>query len=157
MVFDVLDPKAENIEDPETGEVLGSVYHPKVQVKAFLVEPRLSLARTFKSRRVNVGGTGALTGLAGAFQPAKWVVQHETLKTRESTWEDIDESQSYVKTGDPVVEAREQPEGEESGVRTLTEGEHAQLAEGSESTLRDTAATVEPASESQPGTKDEET
>jgi Restriction endonuclease len=105
MVFDVLDPKAEDIEDPESGDVLGSVYRPKVQVKVFAVEERLSLARTFKSTRVNLGGSGGLGGLARAFEPPKWVEHHETLKTSESTWQDLDESESMVKTGDPIVEA----------------------------------------------------
>src|SRR5437867_1472509 len=85
MIFDVLDPKAEDIADPETGEVLGSVYRPKVQVKVFALEERLSLARTFHSTRVNLGG-GGLGGLAKAFEPPKWIERHETLKTSESTW-----------------------------------------------------------------------
>ena len=104
MIFDILDPKAEDITDPETGEILGSVYRPKVQVSVFAVEDRLALARTFKSDRVNLGGTG-LGGLARAFEPPKWVERHETLKTNESTWQDLDESESIVKTGDPVVQA----------------------------------------------------
>ena len=31
------------------------------------------------------------------------VTKYETLKTDEKTWEDLSESESYVKTGDPVV------------------------------------------------------
>jgi hypothetical protein len=119
MIFDVLDPKAEDITDPETGEVLGSVYRPKVQVRVFSVEERLSLARTFKSTRVNLGGTG-LGGLAKAFEAPKWEERHETLKTNESTWQDLDESESIVKTGDPVVEAVVlEGSAETAGSRTL--------------------------------------
>ena len=32
------------------------------------------------------------------------VTRQETLKTSEKTWEDLDEKESYVKTGDPVVQ-----------------------------------------------------
>ena len=31
MLFDVLDPKGDDITDPDTGEVLGSLYRPKVR------------------------------------------------------------------------------------------------------------------------------
>lgn len=119
MVFDVLDPKAEDITDPETGELLGSVYRPKVQVRVFAVEERLSLARTFKSERINMGGSG-LGGIARAFEPPRWIERHETLKTNESTWQDLDESESIVKTGDPVIEAiMVQGSAEAAGSRTL--------------------------------------
>jgi hypothetical protein len=120
MIFDVLDPKAEGISDPETGELLGSVYRPKVQVKVFAVEDRLALARTFKFTRVNLGGAGALGGLRSVLEPPNWVERHETLKTMESTWQDLDESESIVKTGDPVVEAEVvEGETEAPGSRTL--------------------------------------
>ena len=36
--------------------------------------------------------------------PPKFVTKYETLKTTERTWEDLDESESYVKIGDPVVQ-----------------------------------------------------
>lgn len=39
--------------------------------------------------------------------PEEWVIKYETLKTEEKTWEDIDEEESYVKIGDPVVQVIE--------------------------------------------------
>ncbi|PZO29833.1 MAG: hypothetical protein DCE88_06740, partial [Betaproteobacteria bacterium] len=39
-----------------------------------------------------------------ALMPPKYVEKYETLKTDEQTWEDLNEEQSYVKTGDPVVQ-----------------------------------------------------
>jgi len=36
--------------------------------------------------------------------PPKWVANYETLKTEEKTWEDLSEKESYVKTGDPVIQ-----------------------------------------------------
>lgn len=117
MRFAVLDPKTENIKDPETGEELGSIYRPKTEVEIVDVQPKLAVARTFRSRRVNVGGSGPLWGLGidpNLFLPPKWVTRRETLKTDESTWEDLDESKSFVKTGDPVEEVVN-PEPYESG------------------------------------------
>src|SRR4051812_26924278 len=58
MRFAVLDDSGEDIQDPDTGEILGSVVRQKVDVEVFSVQDQLSLARTFKSRRVNVGGAG---------------------------------------------------------------------------------------------------
>ncbi len=117
MKFAVLDTKARDIEDPITGETLGSVYRPKVQVKVFRVEPKLALARTFKSRRKNVGGMGVGgAAISRMFEPPKYVREYETFKTDASTWEELDEEQSYVKIGDPVeqlveVQDFDEPQG----------------------------------------------
>jgi hypothetical protein len=110
MYFDVLDPKGEDIRDPDTGEVLGSLDRPKVRVQVVKVEERLAVASTFKKKTINVGGRGglAVTGLAEMFLPPKHVTKYETLKTTEKTWEDLEESDSFVKTGDPVVQVLEE-------------------------------------------------
>lgn len=105
MVFDVLAPEGEDILDPETGDVLGSVDRTKVVVKVVQVEPKLAVARTFKSHRRNIGGRGmGGSGFDNLFKPPKYVVEYETLKTSETTWEDLPEEESYVKIGDPVRE-----------------------------------------------------
>ena len=120
MYFDILDPVSEDIKDPDTQEILGSIPRPKVRVKVTRVEERLCVASTYKSRRVNIGGTGgglALpSGFARSLLPPEWVTKHETLKTKEKTWESLDEKESYVKTGDPVVQVNPvEVEEEESG------------------------------------------
>ena len=103
MHFEVLAPEAENIEDPDSGEVLGSVDRPKVAVRIVQVQPKLSVARTFRSRRRNVGGMGLGGGVFGnLFEAPSYVTEYDTLKTSERTWENLDESQSFVRTGDPV-------------------------------------------------------
>jgi hypothetical protein len=109
MLFEVLDPKGEDIKDPDSGEVLGSVPRPKVRVRVTHVEQKLSLAETFRKRKTNVGGSGLeiSSGLSKLFMPPTWVDRYETLKTTEKTWEDLDESESFVKTGDPVVQVFE--------------------------------------------------
>lgn len=105
MKFDIMSDKREDIRDPDTNEVLGSIDRPKVRVTISHVEERVAVATTYKRTRVNVGGTDLLmSSFSRAFSPPKWVERVETLKTSERTWEDLDESQSYVKTGDPVVQ-----------------------------------------------------
>jgi hypothetical protein len=103
MRFQVLDPKAENVEDPESGEILGSIERPKVDVQVTMVEEHIAIAKTFHARRVNVGGMGlGLSGLARQFEPPRYEKRYDTFKTDETTWEDLDESESFVKVGDPV-------------------------------------------------------
>lgn len=102
MTFAVLDPKAEDITDPSTGDILGSVDRPKVNVRVVQVQDRLALARTFRKWRVNVGGGATLSGFSSLFAPPKYETRYETLRTDEATWEDLDEAESFVKTGDPV-------------------------------------------------------
>ena len=105
MFFDVLDPELEEIRDPETNDLLGTVHRSKVRVKVSMVQEKLSVATTYKKWRVNVGGTGLLGGAAvQALRPPKWETRYETLKTSEATWEALDEGRSFVKTGDSVVE-----------------------------------------------------
>lgn len=103
MRFDVLDRKGEGITDPETHEELGSVIRPKVRVKVTLVEDRLSVASTYRTREVNVGGAGlGNLGFSNLFQPEKWVKRTETLKATDHSWEELDEAGSFVKIGDTV-------------------------------------------------------
>lgn len=103
MRFAILDPKADDIRDPDTKEVLGSVYRPKVEVEVVKAEPKIALARTFKTRVINVGGAGLLgIGAQSLFEPPKYESRYETFKTNEAAWQDIREDESIVKTGDPV-------------------------------------------------------
>ena len=115
MKFDIMSDKKEDIRDPDTNEVLGSIDRPKVRVTISYVEEKVAVASTYKKTRVNVGGTGGafvpfgardplMSSFSRALSPPKWVERVETLKTSEQTWEDLDESESYVKTGDPVVQ-----------------------------------------------------
>lgn len=99
--------KGEDIVDPDTGDVLGSLARPKVRKKVISVQPKLAVASTYKKERINIGGVGiGSAGLAQLLSPPEYVTQYETLKTTEKTWEDISEKDSYVKRGDPVVEVK---------------------------------------------------
>ena len=105
MQFDILDTSSENILDPDTKQIIGSVDRPKVRVKIVEVKEKLSVASTFRSKRINVGGSGpSYSALAAVLAPPKWIREYETLKTDEATWEDLDEKDSFVATGDPVVQ-----------------------------------------------------
>ena len=105
MYFDVLE--LEDITDPDTGDVIGSIDRPKVRVRVSHVQENISVATTFRKKRVNVGGAGAFPvafdSVSQLLMPPKWITKYETLKTEEKTWEDLDEEDSYVSTGDRVV------------------------------------------------------
>lgn len=108
MQFDILAPELHDITDPDTQEVIGSVNRPKVRVQVGITEDRFCIAHTFRRKRVNIGGRGL--GIAmdpSILQAPKWVMRAETLKTSESTWEDLSERDSIVKTGDPVLQVPE--------------------------------------------------
>ena len=111
MHFDIMEPKGEDIRDPDTNELLGSIERPKVRVRVTKVQERLSVASTFRKKQVNIGGHGADLGvgvLSRVLMPPRWITKYETLKTEEKTWEDLDEEESYVKIGDPVVQVTEE-------------------------------------------------
>ena len=118
MRFEVMDAKGEDVRDPATGELLGSVERPKVRVEISKVQERLSVASTYKKETVNVGGAGLTIGMSSSlsklFMPTEYETRYETFKTEEKTWEDLDEEDSYVKIGDPVVQVLE-------GTNTLRE------------------------------------
>jgi hypothetical protein len=106
MRFAVLDPKAEDIVDPETNEVLGTVNRPKVRLAVVQVEERMSVARTYERTPGRPGiASLSILGVSRALEgePSRPI----TLRTDEEVWEQLDESSSYVKTGDPVQQITE--------------------------------------------------
>ena len=113
MYFDVIDPHYENIKDPDTNEVLGSLRRPKVRVQITHVQERLSTAMTYRSKKVNPGdsrGYDLLGPFARALMPSGWTTKYETLKKTGKLGaqpDELDEKDSYVKVGDPVVEVIE--------------------------------------------------
>lgn len=107
MYFEVLSQLEENIVDPDTGDILGSIERPKVRVVVTKVQEKLSVASTFRKFQENIGGQGNNFGVLSTYlMPKKWVSRYESLKTDEKTWEDLDEEESYVKVGDPVVQVK---------------------------------------------------
>lgn len=102
MIFKILSTKGLSITDPETGEPLGSVDLEKVKVKVTIVQELIAVASTYKTRRINVGGSGFAVG--SIFDPPKWETRVETLKIDEAAIEELDEADAFVRTGDPVVQ-----------------------------------------------------
>jgi hypothetical protein len=89
-----------------TEKPIGSVEIPKVIVEVSRVEPLLAVARTFKKRQRNIGGTGLTAlGIGNIFDPPKWVDEWESLRTeKKPEIKELPESASYVQRGDPVVQ-----------------------------------------------------
>lgn len=103
MFFAIYDSEPEEVVDPDTKETIRRVVRSKIVVRIKRVAHKFSIAETFKKVRVNEGGGGFGGGsLALAFSPPKWEEKMQTFRTAESTWEKLPESQSFVKTGDPM-------------------------------------------------------
>ena len=112
MYFDVMDAQGQDIKDPDTNEVLGSFERPKVRLKITHVQDKFSVASTYKSKQLNLGGIGIYPALgfgpiARSLMPPSWVTKHETLEKTGETPNELKESESAVKTGDPVVQVIE--------------------------------------------------
>ena len=103
MLFDILSDAGLDIKDPDTGEELGSVDLPKTRVRITRVYDTLSVASTYRTKRVKVAGSS----IGSLFEPPAWETHYETLKASgsfERAGEDLDESRSYVSRGDRVVQ-----------------------------------------------------
>ena len=127
MYFDVMDALGQNIEDPETGELLGSIERLSTRVKVTHAQEKLSVAATYRGKRVNIGGTGndrylkatidslTLGPFARSLMPPNWITKYETLRKTKSTPDPLDEEDSLVKIGDPVVQVLEEDKAEREG------------------------------------------
>lgn len=121
MYFDVMEVGEADIKDPDTGDVLGSIERSKVRVQITHVQEKLSVASTYRSERVNFGGLGSSIGtvlgpFAETLMPPNWVTEYETLEKSEKTGNELDEEDSYVKTGDPVVQVIEKQKADRKNV-----------------------------------------
>jgi hypothetical protein len=95
MRFWILDPRTEDIVDPETGEHLGGVPRSKVIVEAVTVGPKVTLAR-----RVPPPTFGA-TGLSGSIGSVLASIPAETTRKEEPIGI-IERWPEGVMVGDPV-------------------------------------------------------
>ena len=100
MLFDILAREAQDIMDPDTGMPIGSIERPKVRVQVTMVEDKVSLASTYRTTSTNrKRGNSSLHAWASLLSTAP-----KTLRSSANTWEELDEKDSYVATGDPVVQ-----------------------------------------------------
>ena len=104
MRFAILNRKGADIKDPDSGETLGSIELPKTFVKVVSVKDHLAVARTFREFRTK-GGPLWNIGALGPVLDNPPQTRVETLKTDETlVEEEISDTDSYVKIGDPAVE-----------------------------------------------------
>ncbi len=99
MEFDVMNRNAGEVRDPDTHEVLGSITLAKVRVKVIMVDDEFSVAVVLGTR------PGSGLGFAA------WLYTDPggplTLKRSENFGvEEIEEKDSVVKVGDPVIQVR---------------------------------------------------
>ncbi len=136
MYFDVMDAQGEDIKDPDTDEVLGSIERPRIRVRVTYVQDKLAVASTYKSTQINIGGVALYPALgygpiARALMPPNWVTKYESLKKSGDAPGMLDEDNSSVKTGDPVVQVLEvdkADKGSNPAVQALEAGKTEQVA-----------------------------
>jgi len=102
MYFKILDPNAVEVRDPDTGEVLGGLKRVKVVVRAEQVAGRITLASTFRTTTVNIGGNvEGLANLARSMSPPKYIEKVERLRYDPNAARPISPEDSIVSKGDP--------------------------------------------------------
>lgn len=107
MYFDILDTNGEEIRDPETNEILGSIKRSKIRVKVTKLQPKLAVASTFEKYKVNLGGSGVgIATFSSLLAPPKYVTKYKTLRLDQETRGALSESDSFVKVGDPVEQVQ---------------------------------------------------
>jgi hypothetical protein len=115
MKFRILAKEPTLVTDPSTNEQLGEIDRVKANVKVTEVFERFSVARTYETYEVNVGGTGApLFDLSSTFSvlvPRKVVTRVKTLRVDESDLPgDLSSEESIVKVGDRIVQIADESE-----------------------------------------------
>ena len=102
----VMDLNGEDIKDPDTNEVLGSIERPKIKVRVTHVQEKLSVASTYRTETVNIGAKGGFRSICPIPYAPKWVKKYETLRVEDKSLFPIEEYDSFVKVGDPVVQVK---------------------------------------------------
>lgn len=94
--------KTEDLIDPVTGENLGTLKATKALVRIYDVAQRYALARTFRTKRIQVGGGmgNPATKLTSMFAPPEYETRTETLAKDPTTAFFTDDL--AVEPGDPV-------------------------------------------------------
>ncbi|SMH30644.1 hypothetical protein SAMN06295885_0450 [Rathayibacter oskolensis] len=120
MYFAILDGALIGVTDPDDEDSdLGSLRVVKIVVRAVQVAPRMTLARTFRSRTVNVGGVGGggFGILTAALEAPRYEERVEKLTLAENAPRKIDPKDSVVGRGDPFESA---DDDEVEDVRSVT-------------------------------------
>ncbi len=112
MYFDVMGTYNE-IEDPDTREVLGSLERLKVRVKITQVQEKLSLATTYRKEQVTTDNALAPGPFTRALMQDDSITRYETLSDPRRIKDTIKVEDNYVNVGDPVVQVIEDSEEEQ--------------------------------------------
>jgi len=118
MYFDVMDAYEQDIEDPDTGEVLGSIERSKIRVKVIYTQEKLSVAAAspyLSAREMSSGkiwSSGTLGPFARSLMPPAWVTKYDTGEQKGKTKDSFKEEYSYANIGDLVVQVIEEDEAE---------------------------------------------
>lgn len=103
MKFAVLDPRTQDVTDPKTGQSLGSIELTKVKVQVTRVADYLAIAQTYEvespGHPTGLGNIASLFASSG-YMPTTFV----SLRGADGGRDELEEGDSYVKRGDPVVE-----------------------------------------------------
>ncbi len=100
-VLRIFDRSGKEIRDPDTNEVLGEIVRTKAVIRVYEVQDRFALARTFRTRKVNLGGTGGMAQFGKIFEAPQWETRVETLRRDpdRAVWGDAPKD-SIVAVGD---------------------------------------------------------
>ena len=97
MFFKLINPKGEQIRDPDSGQILGSVESHRAFVRIVEVQDKLSVATTSSANPVITPAT--LGPFARSLMPPRWVDKYESLSANLST----------VNIGDPAIQVIQVP------------------------------------------------
>jgi hypothetical protein len=97
MTFKVVNPKGEQIRDPDTNQILGSIESPKLIVRVIEVQDNLSVATISGANPVIT--PASLGPFARALMPSRWADHYETLSAETGK----------VSIGDPVIQVKQRP------------------------------------------------
>jgi hypothetical protein len=102
MRFAVLAKEGVNIADPVTGEPLGDIERPKTMVKVSRVQEKLSVAATYRTKRVGGGVSSALI-FSSLFSEPRMI--EEKLRADSSTYaRPLKPEEAIVQVGDRAVQ-----------------------------------------------------
>ena len=118
MDFNVMDTNGEDIKDPDTNEVLGSIERPKIRVRVIHAQEKLAVATPPPSKETNpdiltdlaASAIPTLGPIARSLMSPSWVEKYERPRKTSQTSDALNEKDCLVNIGDPVVQVIEETE-----------------------------------------------
>jgi hypothetical protein len=108
MRFGILDNLEYEIKDPITGESLGNLPpRPKIRIEIVQMTERISIGRTYGTRRKNLGGLGGVgLGVSALLEMPRYVEEPITFRVGGGAtyFKKISPEDSVVQIGDAVIQ-----------------------------------------------------